>query len=251
MLVPSGFLFTSGSYEQLRRFLLERTGLHTVVDLPSGVLQSTSIGCAILSIRPGVRSAELKIVSTDDESLLTSGRHGKRQLTGWQALAELIESDGDHELLARVSYDQLAINNWVMQFARYKQFDNGVESLFGSMSTVALSGVAEIYRPLVIKKDAGSDGTTYNEVLISDFGPNGLILGGSRERTAPASIASRQKLKPGDILLAVKGTIGKAAIVDQRAAKNLLASATTVIIRLRLGRSPNQPTYTATWRNPS
>ena len=43
VLVPSGFLFTSGSYEQLRRFLLEHAGLHTVVDLPSGVLQLSLI----------------------------------------------------------------------------------------------------------------------------------------------------------------------------------------------------------------
>jgi len=173
VLVPSGFLFRGGSCQEVRRFLFDRAGLHTVIDIPPRVLEATGIGCAILATQPGAGCARVRIVSCDDESLVVNGPRGRAELKGWQELAHLLDTKTEHELVTDVNVEQLIENDWALQFARYKQTGESIESLFGDMATVALSGVAEIYRPLVIKKDAESDGISYKEVLISDFEASG------------------------------------------------------------------------------
>ena len=70
---------------------------------------------------------------------------------------------------------------------------------------------------------------------MSDFELDGTIAHGSKERllsAASARKARRHELRPGDILLGVKGTIGKVAIVTDEAHENLLAGQTMVILRL-------------------
>ena len=113
--------------------------------------------------------------------------------------------------------------------------------------TVALSGVAEIIRPVAVKDSTEPQGAIeLHEVAMSDFGPDNIAREGAKLRRLNATAASKvekARLLPGDILIGVKGTIGKVAIVPDSAPNNLLAGQTTVILRLPDNGPIRLPTY--------
>ena len=81
---------------------------------------------------------------------------------------------------------------------------------------------------------------------MSDFRPDGTVEFGSKERyldVATASKARKRELRPGDILLGVKGTIGKVALVAETAYENLLAGQSTVILRIQDLDRVSDPVY--------
>lgn len=237
-LVPSGMLFRGGLSRMLREWLVDTLGLVSVIELPPRVLSNTSIGCALLSITPvgSTLLDTIRLISADNEEFLDEYQSGRFRLSGWSNLAKvaLASPDEDHEAVANVNKSTIRDNDYVLNPARYQA--RALDRLLGNERVVNLGSLCEIIRPVPIKDSDTENTATYQEVLMSNFERDGTIQRGSKERFLDSALQSRlrrQKLRPGDILLGVKGTIGKAAIVIDAAVDNLLAGQTTVILRLQ------------------
>ena len=237
-LVPSGMLFRGGRSRTLREWLVDTLGLTAVIEFPPRLLLRTSIGCAVLSIEPGRASKQeaIRFVAADSDRFLEEYRSGRFRLAKWQELAAATLTPSAINLEAVADVDKLIIraNEYVLNPSRYKTQD--LDRLLEGLRTTNLGSLCRIMFPVPIKDTDDDQTSSFFEVLMSDFRPDGTIEFGSKERdldAATASKARKRELREGDILLGVKGTIGKVALVAEMPDENLLAGQSTVILRLQ------------------
>ena len=238
VLVPSGMLFRGGLSRMVREWLVEQLDLVSVVELPPRVLSNTSIGSALLWIMPvgGKLLDTVRLVSGESDEFLDEYQSGRFRLSRWRELARAVLSppSEDHEAVVDIDKAELRENDYVLNPGRYQT--QALDRLIHDARAVNLGSLCEIIRPVPVKDSDAESTKVYYEVLISNFERDGTIRRGSKERFLDAATESkvrRQKLKPGDILIGVKGTIGKAGIVTEATSDNLLAGQTTVILRLQ------------------
>jgi restriction endonuclease S subunit len=153
----------------------------------------------------------------------------------WEELARLIEKPhegGATKLVERSAIEDndfdLSVNRYVMGKATLKISDQ--ESLR------TLAEVAEIIRAQMLKGEEGEDGELFIEVGGRDIDASGQVrieeppkelhvAGRTRKR------AEQQLLRPGDVLLISKGSIGRVALVGDDCGDNWVAGQVFLIIR--------------------
>lgn len=247
-LVPSGLLFRGGRSRSLREWLVDTLGLTAVIEFPPRLLLKTSIGFAVLTIETDRASKQdaIRLVATDGARFLKEFRSGRFRLTKWRELtaATLTRSAKNLEAVSDVDKPIIRDNDYVLNPGRYKTQD--LERLLDGMRTTNLGSLCRIMFPVHIKDSEDDPASSFFEVLMSDFRPDGTVEFGSKERfldVATASKARKRELRPGDILLGVKGTIGKVALVAETAYENLLAGQSTVILRIQDLDRVSDPVY--------
>ncbi len=235
-LAPSGLLFRGGRSRKLREWLVDWMGLDYVIEFPPRCLRNTSIGCALLSIPPdrSPKSDSVRLVAADSSKFITKSSKRSRFSRGRElARVTLTPSSAKHDEVADVEKSVIRENDYVLNPARYQT--QALDRLLEDSRVVRLGNLCRIIFPVPTKNSRDEQATSCFEVLISDFEPDGTVAHGSKEKqldAASASKARKHELRPGDILLGVKGTIGKVAIVTEEADENLLAGQSTVILRL-------------------
>lgn len=234
--VPSGLLFRGGRSKTLRKWLVDIKGLDYLIEFPPRSLRNTPIGCAVLSIRPGrsPKPDSVRLVSADSSKFISKSLN-RNELSKGRELARvtLAPSAGKHDEVADVARAQIRENDYVLNPARYQT--QVLDQLLEGSRVARLGSLCRINFPVPTKDSRDEPTTSCFEVLMSDFGLDGTVAQGSKERlldAASASKARKHELKPGDILLGVKGTIGRVAIVTEEADENLLAGQSMVILRL-------------------
>lgn len=224
-LVPPSVLFTRGQEQRLREYLLHRGGecndLDSVIALPPGVLTETGIASALLVVgcsqNNGIRMVDLgsaKRTVTDVEDTVLAGR----------PLVLGIESDENRACF--VSRDEIMANDCTLMPSRYlrKKVEVGPNAM-------PLGELCEVIRPPVLSKDnTGEDAV---EAGIPDLGRWTRLVG---PFTKPAKVRSRGRdttsLKPGDILLSVKGSVGKAGLLGLLEAPKVVVSQNCLGLRV-------------------
>ena len=119
------------------------------------------------------------------------------------------------------------------------QKDLEIEAYFEVRETLQLGDIAEIKRPLASLGKKSEEGIVLKEVTLSDINDSGLIQKASKLIQIPEEIITKgrdQLLNEGDVLLSIKGSIGKAAVIGQMEGKTVPGQA-FCIIKLR----PNAP----------
>ena len=237
-LVPSGMLFRGGRTRTFREWLVDTLGLTAAIEFPPRLLSGTSIGCAVLLCESGKASEQkaVRCVAADSPRFLEEYRSGRFRLSNWEELAAatLRPSAGNAPAVADVEKSIIRENEYVLNPGRYKT--HALDELLEGLRATNLGSLCRIMFPVPVKDSDDEQVAPFLEVLMSDFGPDGTIEYGSKERhldAATASKARQRELRPGDILLGAKGTIGKAALVAETAHENLLAGQSTVILRLQ------------------
>ena len=237
-LLPSGMLFRGGRSRALREWLVDTLGLKAVIEFPRRLLLRTSIGCALLVIECDKASEleTIRLVAADGTGFLEEYRSGRFRLTEWRELAVATLTDSAKNLEAVVDVDKAIIreNDYVLIPGRYET--QALDQLLEGLRTTNLGSLCRIIFPVPIKDSDDDKASSFFEVLMSDFKPDGTIEFGSKERfldDATASKARKHELRTGDILLGVKGTIGKVALVTEMADDLHLAGQSTVILRLQ------------------
>ncbi len=254
VLVPAGFLHQS-STKGMRRWLVDEGAVTTVVEFPGRLLTGTSVPFAILVLY-GPRHVSSKVRMIDAMPYLAEQRQGRYTLRRWTELSVAISSEPNGKPLPRneclVDEETLAANDYQLNPKRYLGYEQeALDELIGDTPQARLDELAVIIRPTPITlnkaKDQKSDtDMDMVEVLISDIDDDGVVRSGSKKRTIPKALANRIekfRLKPNDILIGTKGSVGKAGIADSSIDDNLICGQTMVIIRLALGNSVELPEY--------
>jgi hypothetical protein len=239
VVVGNGLLFrTSSKDAAFKQDLIHNHGLEAVLSLPRGTLPGSSVAMSALIFsgkeRRNRSRPEIRFIDGSDPTAFDTS-----------ALVSFLEEGSTHPLCADASFDQMAEAGFNLSVDRYVLDSETRRSreILGSQETATLSDLAEIRRPQALPRDSGKEPTfEVREALLADIDDGRLSLP-AKLSELPRSAAPKIEsaiLKPGDILLSIKGTIGKAALVTEAAIAEsspvpIVPGQSFVIVRLRKG----------------
>ncbi len=255
VIVPNGFLFRTTSAEAaFKQEMLRNRWISAVIALPPGLLTSTSVAFSILVLdMSSAHSKVLFINASDERFFMPRQRRGalgssRNRLCHVEELLELFRERKDSDYSRVVDHEEIYANRWNLQAERFALVgeQRRVFSYLAEMQTRPLETVATVINQAPLEKFAralnpATDpamvdvGIEVREVTLGDLGDDGYVM-------LPKSLIrldARAKpylqdsiLRPGDLLLTVKGMVGRVALVREYAGSAWIPNQSFHIIRL-------------------
>lgn len=244
--VPAGFLFQASKANQVfKEYAIADFGLDTVVSLPSGAFQFAAIATGLILFKPLTAKNGMPSESGAVYMIAARGERG-RSAAGMgllDGLGKLIRNREITPESSLVTVREIAANDFVLQPERYIESPEvqRLRALEASSTFVSLEDLVEFLRPQAVRKvrDDETAAATFFEVAVADLDDVGRVGRPIKQVSVPrdAVIHTRRVLlKLGDIILVIKGSIGKVGFVcdiPDDAETDWLASQSFVILRLR------------------
>jgi hypothetical protein len=249
-LLPRSYLFQTTKAEQVfKERLIVQYGLDTVVGLHRGSLGAPAIFGALLICNETPPRGQL--VSRGNDILMVDARNlpdDRRTPSGAPAWAELIASRQASEFSVLVTADNLLENDFNLSVERYvlDSETRRMRAVLASSTTVMLDDLVEFQRPQAIpsQKDTITSSIAF-EVGVGDIDAAGLVRSAVKQVIITSAIAPqvrRARLEPGDIVLVVKGSVGKVGFVRAiPQGQTWLAGQSFIILRPRRGAMLSDP----------
>ena len=222
-LMSPGIAFrTSKDLEYFREELVNMNWLDAVIDLPSGANAATSLGGLLLVLKKG-RAAKTPIHMISAHEMLNPSKRKKLgqlwDANGISLLSKLVLDRSESSYARLITVAELAANGFSFQVSRYlhSESDLTLQRYLDSRTTVQLGDLAEIRRPVASLGRQDDDGIEVREVTPGDIDDSGRMRQGSKViRIAEIAMAkgSQNLLETGDVLLSIKGGLGRVAIVQ-------------------------------------
>lgn len=214
--VPNGLLFSPGAERALREDLLAKRQIEAVIGLPAALLPNTALSFTLLVLNREKQSDQIVFVDGAQGSLFKKDGKGRAVLTGWEAIAEAVHSSADGAFSRVVSVGDVLRNDAQLQVTRYCKTsqDEIVEALLAKYPNRELSELVSVVRPLPVASGEGE--VPVLEVGPADFPEFGYAQTPGREiRLTEAAVSKGRKqfLRPFDIAITIKGSVGKVAIL--------------------------------------
>ena len=214
--VPDGVLFRDvGAEKFLRGRLLDRGQVRAVLSLPPGSLSSAlGLKTSILVLGPRQSApASVRMVDVGSSDLVTEGMRGRAVLRDDASLRAVLEKPPRDAVWCRdVPLDEIEENGNVLVPERYLVTNTvqRVRAFAEAQNAVPLGDIADLIRAGPLKK--GSEGEyTIREASPGDIGSSGYLQRPERSFSAEEGVwfaARKQIVRPGDVLITSKGTIG-------------------------------------------
>ncbi|WP_267356657.1 MULTISPECIES: N-6 DNA methylase [unclassified Methylobacterium] len=237
VVVGNGFLFRTNSREAaLKQVLIEQHGLVAVMALPRGTYPRSSVVMSVLVFdQAGADDHTTRGVRFIDAA-------GVKDPV--QAL-DLLTAVTPNQHAADIPYAQIRESGFNLSVDRYvlDPEAQASQNLLESRDTVRLADVAEIFRPQALPKASGEQSMMeIREAMLADI-QDGYLHPPQRMGQAPTTATRKIEstmLREGDVLLSVKGTIGKVGLVRGDVANcddatPVVPAQSLLILRLRKG----------------
>ncbi|BDM66087.1 hypothetical protein NFHSH190041_35390 [Shewanella sp. NFH-SH190041] len=239
VIVPPSFLSrTVTGDKSLKEELLKTGKLAAVVQLASFSLNVTSMPPVMLLLDKRHSCNALAIDASGDHFYFKE--RFKNHFVGKQALFDAIDGR-DKSICHHITIAEAEANDWNLDVLRYVLSDEAwqLQEKLESMRTCSLSDVVKFVRCQALKVD--DEGELYQEANQSDIDRVGLFNSPKKQILISDSKVmtrvNRQRMLPGDVLLTVKGNVGKVGLVPKTAENNWIAGQSFIILRLK----PNGP----------
>lgn len=220
--VPEGELFRMvGTEPVARRALLDSGRLQAVMSVPSGMMfANTWVKTSLLVISAAdATSSAVRFIDLGHEKLSQKGRRGRAEILDDVSWRDILkgETPEDRTLARDVTRDEIIENNTVLVPERYLNVGTReqIDALLAQSDVAELSEVVDLVRPVTISADEEGEYTLF-EAAPGDVNERGFVSTPKREITvdrAKYNKAFNQQLRPGDVLLSIKGTIGVVGLV--------------------------------------
>lgn len=219
----AGALFRMVGLEAVARSEVVDSGrLSSVLAVPPGmVYTTTNIATSIVVLEPAGRNKEeVRFIDLSDGRFGSKTSRGQYEIhrdVSW-AEAVVTQLSADAEWARDVSVEEIHAQSDVLAVERYlqTQFAEALSVFLAEYETKALSDVVEIIRPAALPKSKDGE-YTVREISPGDIRDAGLVSVPPRETQVAHGVfrtkARNQQVRPGDVLLSVKGTVGKVGLV--------------------------------------
>lgn len=218
--VQNSLLFSRVAHS-LREYLLERHMIEKVISMPPALLPSTSIPFSILVLNIEGTSSNVRFVNSGAEQFFTRDGRNRSKLVNWESLIETIESSRDEALVADISVDDiLEKNDAQLEVSRYllSKEQKIIQKVFLKSTVRPLGELVEFIRPVNFTRKDELSGNIIFEVGVGDFPNYGYISSFAQTLTLPHDEFTKKVknslLHPYDIVIAVKGNVGKVGIIS-------------------------------------
>ncbi|GJH13586.1 N-6 DNA methylase [Caballeronia novacaledonica] len=215
--VTNNVLSAVGAEKNLREDLIRTGRIKAIIALPAGLMPNTTIPFSILVLDPrGGRSTVRFINANTDRFCEQSGK--SKKLTNTKKLCELALSEVADEDVATVPNNVLLENDAQLQVTRYviDASEKKLQAMLASAQVVLLGDLVTTIRPLLPSKDSDEFVQAF-EIGAADIPPFGYVRTSGRPVNLDRQTIAKglhQFLRPFDIVLIVKGSIGKVGIVS-------------------------------------
>jgi len=231
IIVPHSILArTSGGEKDFKKQLIEDGLIEAIIDLPKEILPQTSARFALLVLNKEPSSEVLFIDATKPI---------------YDAEIDLIIRTFQNRASGTMSYlatrEECRKNNFNLLVNRYVMSDKqqAIQHFLAKQKTISLGEIAELIRPQAVRDKKQTEGKTeYREVMVNDLPDTGYIT--DTKRTVLVSEknrarAAQQQLVANDILISIKGTIGKIGLLPESITddKQWLAGQSLQIVRCK------------------
>ena len=212
----NSLLFSMGAERALREDLLRSGVIEAVIALPAGLmLPYSAIPLTILVLNNAKRCQSVRFVNADHPRFKELLTRAKVQLLNIEELADLALDGQDGETIRNVSVSEVLSNDANLQVSRYVsgQAESLIQQRLQGKPLVRLGEIAELVKP--VSNLASEDGTQVFEVGAGDIPDYGYIHTAAKllQIDASSKKAKNLFLRPRDIVLIVKGSLGKVGIV--------------------------------------
>lgn len=234
LLEPAVIWSSKPDLVQFRKMLVEKGYLRSVIQLPLGVLSSLSVSPTLLLLNKSQVTDKFLLADFSSEKLL-------KNKDTWTPSFDTL-----NDTKALTFIDEIRRNEYVLDPKRYESGDGSLLSILNQRNSEPLESIADITRAQSIpvsKKMDSFDVETFSEVSTSDIDDVGFV-------SKPKKIiqvdedgkrrAFQAELHEGDIVLAIKGSIGKVGFItentfldDKGNRCRCVAGQSFVIIRLK------------------
>lgn len=243
-LVSPGIGFrTSKDLEYFREELVKRNWLDAVVALPSGANAATNLEGLLLVLKQDrVAGTPIKMIAAHELLNPSKAKSGRVwDANGVKELAQILNNRSECSYARLITAEELEENSFNLQVSRYlhSEGDLMLQRYLDSRTTVQLGDLAEIKRPVASLGRQEDDGIEVREVTPGDIDDSGQLRQGSKRIRLPEATLAKgrqQLLEPGDVLLSIKGGLGKVAVV-QALEQPTVPGQAFCVVRLR----PNAP----------
>lgn len=215
--VSNSLLFSAGAERSLREDLVRQGKVEKVISMPAGLLANTNIAFSILVLNPTGGLDKIQFINADTAHFRESVSKAKCQMINVDKLVTQIESNADTDNQVHTSVEDVLKNDAQLQVSRYVLPDTTkqLQALLNQSRTVVLKSLVSTVRPMpVTSQDDDSIGVW--EIGAADLPPYGYISTPGRAlKVEPFALTkhAKQFLRPLDIVLIVKGSVGKVGIV--------------------------------------
>ena len=244
-MVSPGLAFrTSKDLEYFREELVKRNWLDSVIALPSGGNAATGLDGLLLVLKQDREPGTSILMAAAHDLLAPSKGKSSRRVwnqDGVKELAQILNKRRKNSHARLVTAEELEANGFSFQVSRYLHTEDDLvlQRYLDSRATVQLGDLAEIKRPVASLSRQEGDGIEAREVTPGDIDDAGQLRWASKRIRLPEAALAKgrqQLLEPGDVLLSIKGGLGKVAMVQDLEHPTVPGQAFCVV-RLR----PNAP----------
>lgn len=242
VVVPTNALFsTVKSEENMRQWLVGQGHLKAVLALPSGIIQTSSVHSALLIFDLCRKYSQVRFFDLK-ESEFSEKQGRKVQLCHLDKLINCINGQSECDNMATISHQIIAEHNYVLSPERYLLNDELQEALdlLKKYPSKQLADVVSIIRPEGITKFKEEGDEPVFEIQGGDLPDFGYIDEASKKSLVSANnfdLLQKGFLQANDILITVRGTIGKVGLVSQQLLDSyqgrVLAGQTCFVLRVK------------------
>lgn len=215
---PNTLLSSPGYEKTLREDLIQKGIIESVISLPSGLFAFSNVAMSILVMNPGGGNQKIRFINADNERYREPISKARARLTNVEQLLDIAKSVfADNELIM-VPADSVMENDAQLLVSRYLLDDSSkkLHAFLASQKTVDLGSLVSTVRPMPTVQDSQNYVEAF-EVGATDLPKYGYIKTTGRSVKIDPEIAKKNKhqfLKPLDIVLIVKGSVGKVGVVS-------------------------------------
>lgn len=244
-IVPPGFLYkTAGTDRDLKRYLVEEGLLAAVIRLPNRLFQATTVAPNLLVLRKNNKNNEVVFVDASGAKFFDEISRSLVALKETDQIVKLAQQCGGAQSCNAVERKELVGNDYNLDVSRYVHAPEKqrLHTHLDNKSIMTLGDIANVTRAQAIKKS--TSGCKIYEVNPSDIQDNGYIVGSEKYGLVDDQLLGsieKQRLRPGDIILAVKGSVGRVALVPESSGEDLYAGQSFVIARLKSNSTVSNP----------
>lgn len=216
--IANSVLFSPGTERALREELISQGKIEAVISMPAGLLSNTSIAFSVLVLNPAGHTSTIRFANADTPQFCTQTSRARCQLVNVDKLLAQIEAGAETDSMVLASVAEVLKNNAQLQVSRYL-LPNSQKKLMARLDTeptVTLGKLVSTVRPMLISQREEVETMTAMEISVPDLPPYGFIQATGRLVQVPSQLDARteqQFLRPFDIVLIVKGSVGRVGIV--------------------------------------
>lgn len=215
--IQNSVLFSHGIEKDLRRDLVDKGMIEAVIAMPSGLLFQTNISFTILVLIPNGGARSIKFINAHSQEFYAEVTRTRNELKNIDGLLDLVKSNKNSTNCSIVSTIDILENDVQLQVDRYVVSDSRrhLEKQLSGLNRIRLHDIVRTVRAIPIgdKEEKLIAAIEIGAIDLPQFGyiePKGKII------SVNMSLAKRYEdcfLRPLDIILIVKGSVGRIGIV--------------------------------------